>query len=343
MTTYDQVAEAAKRLVTDDTKDTWALADAVLAHVPDGTGGKGFAYDPREGGVREALAELAEQMQADGVATPNGDPYTTSALDHLRETAMAWPKAERHNEAAYRTHQEAGSPKTMGGKALATLCAVARGEDVTRPRSILAAEWKTVCDRITARRKGWPVAANDVRIALQRKPNVPGPSRQITTEDVKDAIEAGEVDPSDVTNALTEEDLFGKLMEKRTTRHAQEHRAQFDSDEEAAEDEASMDDLHEAVKDMHTTLEDMESEYGGGPVGKAWAAAEKAAINAILLLRKQGYASDFEHTLVTKNVARLREALAVFDLYESGDGDIDAAAASIAEGAEDYLRSLGSN
>jgi hypothetical protein len=133
-------------------------------------------------GLEDQLAQLTDQLTADGVQTPMGEPYTVDALANLRDTAMAWPMNARHDEAAYRTHQEAGSPSTDRGKVLAVLCAVARGERVRRPNAADPDNWGVAVERVQTklarpRVPRFPIAANDLRVATNRTPNVPGPSR----------------------------------------------------------------------------------------------------------------------------------------------------------------------
>lgn len=192
--TYERVRLAAERLLRDDAHDRWALADAVLEAVPSGNGRN--QHSPRAGEMLDQLANLTDQLTADGVQTPLGEPYTVSALENLRETAMAWPFDDRHDQAAYRTHQEAGSPKTDGGKVLAALCAVVRREQVRRPSIAEVEAWRSAVERIEAkmarpRTPRFPIAANDLRAALGRQANVPG--RPVTASEVAAGLRDPEV------------------------------------------------------------------------------------------------------------------------------------------------------
>jgi hypothetical protein len=182
--TYTQVREAAIQRDSTDTTRTWALADAVLAHIP--ALPEGNPNYPPEGGVAsvpERLIELSNQLALDGVTTPKGDTYTDTSLKHLREVAMAWPAEARHPEAAYRTHREAMN-STNGRGILDVLVRYARGEQVRRPNSIEADAWTEVKMRIDMRERGFKVVANDLRIAQSQRPNVPGR----TNNDVQAAV-----------------------------------------------------------------------------------------------------------------------------------------------------------
>lgn len=199
-TPYERVRLAAERLLRDDAHDRWALADAVLEAVPNGAQGRRTDLDPlgRVEVVEHQLAQLVDQLTADGVQTTLGEPYTVDALEGLRETASVWPEDKRHDQCAYRTHQEAGSPNTDKGKTLAALCAIARGERPRRPTGIDADAWGTAVERVQAkldrpRVPRFPVSANDLRTALGRRQNVPGPSRTPTPSEVAAGLRNPEV------------------------------------------------------------------------------------------------------------------------------------------------------
>lgn len=177
---------AAEALLTSSNRDTWSLADAVLADIPERPMTRRSAASreaANESDVLDALADVVSELASAGVATPNGDPYTVPALRMLRQTAMAWPPAERHDEAAYRTHQEAHGDKAR--TALAGLCAVARHEAVDMPEGLDEVSWYDAVARVQAklgkRARRFPVAANDVRVAMARRPNTP-PHGTTTTE-----------------------------------------------------------------------------------------------------------------------------------------------------------------
>ena len=190
---YDKVREAALGRDQSDTSKSWALADAVLAMIPPEQAGRppapGESPAPRQV-ISDRLATLADRLYDDGNVQPNWGTYTANTLKEMRETAMAWPKSDRHTEAAFRTHQEAGAKNGNGRQILTALCSVARGEKVARPllvdnkgSEICTAEVWTEVRRAITKRKGttYPVSANDVRLLLNRKPNVPTPNPTPTT------------------------------------------------------------------------------------------------------------------------------------------------------------------
>jgi len=196
---YEQIREAAERRHHDDSSTTWKLADAILGEVPE----IGSGNAPSRGRLADALESLALKLEDDGVRTPNGDIYTAKALDHLRDTALWWrPGTTRHPEAAFRTHQEAGSPTTPGGIMLHALCAYARGERVKRPQLGVIGTGK---DRREPDQEAWEraiagvkrkrglsrtprylVAANDLRYALQRLGNIPETQRDQKAKEGQD-------------------------------------------------------------------------------------------------------------------------------------------------------------
>lgn len=179
--TYRAVVAAAETADVTDSRTTWELADAVLAHVPAedraengrriGTG------SPRAGGtsVPMRLAELANRMAADGITTPQGKPYTGKALSKLRLTAVAWPVSDRHDGVAFRTHQEAQSARAR--PVLADLVRATRTRrSIPAPPTIDEDAWRRAVERVRGSgpaRGGYLVNANDVREALQRRRNVP--------------------------------------------------------------------------------------------------------------------------------------------------------------------------
>lgn len=145
------------------------LGDATLKDAP---------ADQPDDVVRALLEAAVEELTARGVTTPNGDPYVAASLMSMRRTAIMWAPADRHPEAAYRTHQEAGPTGTQGRAALAALAAVARGEAVDRPEGLDGEAWESAVARVEKRLAGkktprYTVTANDVRVAVQRTMNIP--------------------------------------------------------------------------------------------------------------------------------------------------------------------------
>lgn len=192
---YPEVRKAALALDRNDTKSTWALADAVLACVPDtGLGGDRTSEQRGPGAplVNDRLRDLAARLTTDGITTPNDDPYSWNRLADLRKIAMAWPKKERHDGVAVRTHIAAGARDSVGRQALARLVWVADGigrGDV--PEGVKPEAWKAAVDRVKARTSGMKVNSNDLRIALG-KPEETGHAKKAakkpTPEQIAEAI-----------------------------------------------------------------------------------------------------------------------------------------------------------
>lgn len=186
MTEFKTVS-AAEELLASATRDTWSLADAILSDVPSVPPSEKIRQANHVGtlagvNVIDLLDLIAETLIERGTTTPNGDPYSTVSLEKLRETAMRWPLGERHQEAAYRTHQEAGGRDGGGRRALAALCAVARGQLVDCPAGLDAVAWGNACARVRDKRNRnrpprFLVAANDLRVALERSSNTPAPTK----------------------------------------------------------------------------------------------------------------------------------------------------------------------
>lgn len=175
--TYHSIA-AAESLMVGASKGAWILADALVIDIPDmGHGGD------RKGSstllsVVDQLTNVAIALEENGILTPNGDPYSVDRLKDLRATAIAWPEHERHAEAAFRTHQEVGSPQRR--IVLEALCKYANGEKVTNPDPSWVDDdaFDNACQMVEAqiaRGRGYRVSANAVRVAMQRKPNVNKP------------------------------------------------------------------------------------------------------------------------------------------------------------------------
>ena len=334
--TYEQVVKAAQRLVTDDTKDTWGLADAVLAHVPEQQSGKRNDLTPASGGgsVSNELADLAKQMKDDGISTQNGDPYTGSSLGHMRDTAMAW-QTVRHPEAAYRTHQEAGSPTTDGGKVLAALCAVARGEKPVKPRGIDADAWNKAVARVQARRKGFPVAANDVRVALERKVNVPTAAPAVTPAAVKAAVAAGDLDLGEVVDDADPEEQEAIEQRVRKNRVKRQIAAGEEgmTDAELEESDKEM----EALGNMANAVATAAKSLGTFHPYEEYTGRSKRELQTVLtIVRKRNHvANDYEIECTLSNTADIRLLCDLVDMAAQG-GDVGAQ-------AEKFLESLEQN
>jgi len=162
---------AAERLLQSTSRETWGMSDAVLADVP---------ADVDDEELERRLTRISHELDARQITTPNGDRYTPPALKRMRRTAIAWAAAFRYDEAAYRTHQEAGAAGTDGAVVLGALVGVARGEDVECPPDVEIDQWEAAKARVLKRVHGkrrprFTVTANDVRIAMNRSMNIPMP------------------------------------------------------------------------------------------------------------------------------------------------------------------------
>lgn len=181
---------AAEALLSASSGGAWTLADALVEDT------KHLQTDTD---VAAELIMIAETLAELGIVTPNGDPYLVPALVTLRRNGLAWPPAERYPVAAYRTHQEAATP--LGRIVLAALAAVAVGRTVACPEEVDADAWLSAVARVERRRDAgrrakYIVAANDVRIAMQRTPNVP------MSRDAKSPISELLFEVSEATQAL---------------------------------------------------------------------------------------------------------------------------------------------
>jgi hypothetical protein len=181
--TYHSVA-AAESLMVGASKGAWILADALVVDIPErvqGRGGNLVSGDQISNPlmtVRDELTNVAIALEENGILTPNGDPYSVDRLQVLRATAIAWPEDERHVEAAFRTHQEVGSPQRR--IVLEALCRYANGEKIPNPDPSWVDDdaFDNACQMVeaqVARGRGYQVSANAVRTAMQRKPNVNKP------------------------------------------------------------------------------------------------------------------------------------------------------------------------
>ncbi len=212
------LAAAAHRLA-NASRDTWTLADAILADVPEMTqGARNLAS--AEARLAPQLTALAAALADAEITTPTGDHYTSDGLRQLRQTAIDWPEAERQGEAAYRTHREAGAAPQPRGAFLA-LCAFARGEDDTCPPGVDAVAWADAIKRVADRTRGFPVTSNDVRVALGRLTNVPGRGTPAPTADaIADTLAA---DP-----ALARQVIERAVQAPEVRRHVQDAAFQAD-------------------------------------------------------------------------------------------------------------------
>lgn len=177
--TYQAVREAAETLATNASADTWALADAVLAHVPMNGHGGGQRTD-----VGPLLDELAASLAADDVTNERGEPWAAATLGNMRDVAHAWPPAERLPGLAFYVHAEArGEERRL---ALGALVAYASGAD---DGTLLP---ETVRERIDARRARGArrlVTVDDLRLTTGRKPTRLMPET-LTDEQVTAALAA---------------------------------------------------------------------------------------------------------------------------------------------------------
>lgn len=168
-----QTVKVAERIMLSAQRDMWALADAVLTDVPDA--GRGGDHSPVDGGmvatVGEQLDALALVLIEQGVTKPNGEPYTPGYLRDVRDTAMTWAPDERRTESSFEAHREnAGVTRPV----FVALCKHAAGEVVKRPRDVDPDAWRDALDKMKARRHGFKVQAQAVRIATgKRAKNTP--------------------------------------------------------------------------------------------------------------------------------------------------------------------------
>jgi hypothetical protein len=353
MTTYDNVVKAAQRLLTDETKDTWALADAVLAHVPDATAtkvanlkqGTTVPDSPDVGvigqSVPQRIAALAAQMKDDGVITQKGTSYTASTLTHFREAAVAWPKDDRYDEASFSTHQAAADSKDAR-LVLKALVNVARGGSPVRPRGFDLAAWNKSLDRVQSRtRAGFRVTVDDIRVA--RKQNVARRPRhrKMTLDRINKLIDAF------IEGNVEEEDLFNILPTKVGTQTAEEYvdeyvaevdrqiaereareaalRAQVAAgeegmtDQELAESDEELTALGATADQTRKASEDAEQDYAGGPALQAANRADREAGMALVLGKKHGIPTndvDRLHVVATS----LRHKADLIDMMAEGSG-----------------------
>jgi hypothetical protein len=178
----DAVLDAAATREAGDSGGAWRLADALLTEIPANPGGKGVQSGGP--GTPELLADYATRLTTEGIHTPGGGPYSASTLDDLRDAAMAWPPNERYQQAAYRTHRQAGRPGSEGDVALKALTRYAEGGVKRRPSEIDPDAWAKaipMVDRLLGRKAKYPVSANALRTALGQKNNTHTPETAVPT------------------------------------------------------------------------------------------------------------------------------------------------------------------
>jgi hypothetical protein len=164
---YNAVKKAAELRITGASNGAWGLADAVLYAIP--------RWIP-DGDLASHLEKLAAALESDGVETPNGMAYTPGTLRDLRAVSLRWPHNERLDQASFRTHQEAGDRSSTVARALEGLCRLAQGQHTKIPEGISSGAWEQAAKMVhksLARKSRYPVTANAVRVAVQRKPNIP--------------------------------------------------------------------------------------------------------------------------------------------------------------------------
>ena len=344
MSTYDEVVRAAQRAVNDDTKDTWVMADAILAHVPGGSGEQGRRTDlsPREEGevssVPDRLKYLAHMLTVEGVTTPSGGNYTAKSLTNFRDTAMIWSPDERFADAAYRTHQEAGSPTSDGGRVLAALVKVAHGdESVVRPKGIDPEAWIKAIDRVANRRKGFKVVANDVRVALKRKTNNPGDRDKPDADDADVLADASAEDLVDNIDPATLEAAYQESRKRQV-------QAQFDAELDgmtdtekiAAEDQMNL--LRQAAGFTGSLAQGMSESATSTPLQKQFSAVDRETGFLVVMVRKHGgKATDEERQVIQAELAICREnAIRNFDLAE-----MQLSTGSVSDAVEAFLSQQG--
>jgi hypothetical protein len=193
---YERIREAAEARMGGESTGAWKLADALAAEIPEQkTGPK---TDGLSNDLITKLQEIAARLLEDGIETPAGGSYTAEVLRQLRLVALAWPKAERHREAAFRTHQEVGASDPWKREVFAAICNAARSGDFSPPKlsegEVDDEAWLRASTSIAKKRERdnrYPVSANDVRVAFKRKTNVPSRNRPEPAKATPmDAIEA---------------------------------------------------------------------------------------------------------------------------------------------------------
>jgi hypothetical protein len=172
----DAVLDAAAAREAGDSVGAWKLADALASSIPRETGGRPGTSSDGTGSIPDRLAEYEQLLRNEGIVTPAGGPYTVFSLRDLRDVAIRWSSAKRYPQAAFRTHQEAGSPGSEADVALKALCKYAAGGVKRKPSDLDSAAWVEaieVVDRLLKRKAKYPVSANALRLAVGRKKNTP--------------------------------------------------------------------------------------------------------------------------------------------------------------------------
>jgi hypothetical protein len=199
---YEKVREAALARAAGDSSGAWRLADALVAEIPERQHGKAVtAANGRD--VTTVIADIVADLDRTGVETPAGGGYTVAGLRELRLVALGWPRLQRQPEAAFRTHQEVGTTDERARAILRALCQAARSQRYSWPGKKLGIDrdtWNLAINGVI-RKVGagnrYPVSANDVRIALERKTNVPPKGNgaiPVTRETAIAAVEAMDED-----------------------------------------------------------------------------------------------------------------------------------------------------
>lgn len=157
----------AARIMERGQRDRWALADAVLADLPEtdyevGRPGNGSSSTPI---LVNDLGALALALADQGITrAADGETYSPVYLRDQRQVAMAWQPIDRQAEAAFDVHRECrdGDARIV----MLALCRHARGEKVSRPAASEATAWRDALAKMATVRKGLPVSAQAVRMAL---------------------------------------------------------------------------------------------------------------------------------------------------------------------------------
>jgi hypothetical protein len=189
---YEQIKDAAQRRAEGESTGAWKLADALVAEIPEREHGKAITAG-NGSDVATIMADIAAELIEAEIETPAGAAYTVASLRELRLVALGWPQGERMLQAAFRTHQETGSSDLWKRGVLRALCDAARTEDYSYPETSAIDEgaWAKAIVGVQRKIKAgnrYPVSANDLRVALKRKANVPPRDRTPGTT-VMDAIE----------------------------------------------------------------------------------------------------------------------------------------------------------
>lgn len=191
---YDTIKDAAMGRAVGESAGAWALADALAAEMPN-EHGKRNDLGELSSDVATKLQRIAYDLTADGIETPAGGEYTCASLRDLRLVALGWAPADRHANVAFRTHQEAGTSNAWQRAVLAALSDAASSGAFDQPVDLDVDEeaWQRAVVSIQRKIKAhnrYPVSANDLRIALKRKPNVPDKDKDTSTANAMDAAES---------------------------------------------------------------------------------------------------------------------------------------------------------